>query len=138
MRWTLVLLVVGCGSGPPTDQTHEPDAPGGGEIDGTYLDVRYGRCSGGVGGAIRCSGSPCDGLAETACGTAACVSAYTDDGAGALQFRECFPVDTRSTAPGSCASLTTPDACVTRPDCSPVYVGQVFGSFARCMVDPGG
>src|SRR4051812_2698523 len=110
MRWTFVLLVVGCGSSPPTDQMHEPDAQDpGGEIDGTYLDLRYGRCTGGVGGAIRCAGSPCDGLEEAACGTAACVSAYTDDGAGAQQFRECFPVDTRSTAPGACSSLTTPE-----------------------------
>src|SRR5439155_7403256 len=78
MRWALVLLVGGCAASPPAEQTHDP----GPEIDGTYLDVRYGRCSGGVGGTIRCAGSPCDGLDEAACGAAACVSAYTDDGAG--------------------------------------------------------
>ena len=123
---------------PQAPEPNQMQEPGGGEIDGTYLDVRYGRCSGGVGGAIRCAGSPCDGLAEAACGTATCVSAYTDDGAGTTAFRECFPVDTRSTATGDCTTLTTPEDCVTRADCSPVYVGQVFGTFARCEVDPGG
>lgn len=137
MRCALLVLVVGCVGSPPPDQNQKTQDPGP-EIDGTYLDLRYGRCSGGVGGEIRCAGSPCDGLAETACGTAACVSAYTDDGSGARQFRECFPVDTRSLATGDCTSLTTADACVTRSDCSPVYVGQPFGTFVRCDLDPAG
>lgn len=138
MRWLACILVVaaGCVAGGPgggKGSSSNPSDPGP-EIDGAYLRPALGACVGGVGGAIRCSGSPCVVLDEASCAASTtCFVAYTDDGAGGLTFRACFPIDTRSTAAGSCASLTA-DACVTREDCAGVYRGtSIFSSFVRCQ-----
>jgi hypothetical protein len=141
MRWLtlVVVLVAGCdvGTGDPSQDpsaTSNPNDPGP-EIDGTYLDAQRGACFGGVGGAIRCAGSPCDAmLGETECAaTSGCIVTYTEDDAAALAFRSCFPIDARSTAAGTCDTLAA-DACVTRADCSAVYRGvSIFSSFVRCQ-----
>jgi hypothetical protein len=139
----ILVLVAGCdvGTGDPSsssDPTANPIDGGlesGGEIDGTYLDAERGACFGGVGGAIRCAGSPCDAmLGETACAaTSGCILSYTQDDAGALTFRSCFPIDARSTAAGTCEALAAAD-CVTRADCDSVYTGtSIFSSFVRCQ-----
>lgn len=129
-----VALVSGCVWNEPTDMPSDMEPgdmqPGGGEIDGVYLDVRLGFCAGGVGGEIRCSGSPCDAIEDpTSCAaTAACFVGLNAD----ATFRDCFPVDTRSTASGACAALDAA-GCATREDCTAVYSGPAFyGSFVRC------
>lgn len=138
----VLVLVAGCDvstGGPtqdPSSSSNPSDpGPGGGEIDGTYLDAERGECFGGIGGGIRCAGSPCDAmLAEPECAaTSGCIVAYTQDDAGALAFRRCFPIDARSTAAGTCDTLAA-DACVTRAECSAVYRGvSIFSSFVRCQ-----
>ncbi len=140
----MVLVLAGCvatvggsSSSDPSADPNEP-VPVTGEADGTYLDVTVGACIGGVGGAIRCAGSPCDAmLGEAACAaTTGCIVSYTQDAAGALTFRSCFPIDTRATAAGSCDALAAAD-CVTRADCRAVYQGtSIYGSFVRCETRP--
>lgn len=134
MHRLALVLVAACSSGSsrePPDASPEP-----GEIDGQYLDARRGACFGGVGGDIRCSGSPCVVLDEPACIAAGtCFVAYTED-AGATTFRGCFPIDARSTAAGTCDTLAAA-ACVTRADCAGIYLGATqFGSFVRCEALP--
>lgn len=133
MRWIAALaLTVGCvGSGPnaqdPSDESPNPEP----EIDGTYLDVTLGACIGGVGGEIRCSGSPCDAIEDAAscAATARCFVGLNVD----TSFRDCFPVDPRTTATSVCTDLTAAQ-CATREDCTAVYAGPAFyGSFVRCQ-----
>jgi hypothetical protein len=137
MRWLALLLAVAAcdvSTGDPSQDPSDP-GPGGGEIDGEYLDVQRGACFGGVGGTIRCSGSPCETLDEATCAAnAACSVTYTVDDANARTFRGCFPIDARSTAAGDCTTLGAAD-CATRSDCSPSYRGvSIFSSFVACNV----
>lgn len=137
MRVVLLLFVAACTTltveddQAPSSQT--PDAQeqgGGGEIDGTYLDTDHGVCVGGVGGAVRCSGSVCDPLDQPTCATTAgCYVALQDDGS----FRHCLPIDARETTAGACATLTVRQ-CASREDCASVFQGvSIFASFVRCQ-----
>jgi hypothetical protein len=125
----LLLLVAAC-----TVQSVQDDQPGPAsddtqEIDGTYLDTFHGVCVGGVGGALRCSGSVCEPLDQATCAaTAGCYVALQDDGT----FRHCLPIDARQTTAGACASLTVYQ-CAAREDCASVFMGQsIFATFVRC------
>ena len=132
MRVVLLLFVAACTvQSVQDDQAPQDDTPEiEPEIDGTYLDTFRGVCVGGVGGEIRCSGSPCDPLEQASCAaTAGCYVALQDDGT----FRHCLPIDPRQTTAGACASLTVYQ-CASREDCASVFMGQsIFASFVRCQ-----
>ena len=129
MRAVVLLLLAACTVESVEDDQATPDNQSP-EIDGTYLDTFRGVCVGGVGGSIRCSGSPCDPLEQATCAvTAGCYVALQDDGT----FRNCLPIDTRQSAAGACASLTVYQ-CASREDCASVFMGQsIFASFVRCQ-----
>jgi hypothetical protein len=132
MRAVLLLLFVAACTVQSVQDDQAPvndDTPETGEIDGTYLDTFHGVCVGGVGGAVRCSGSVCDPLDQATCAaTAGCYVALQDDGS----FRHCLPIDARQSTAGACASLTVYQ-CAAREDCASVFMGQsIFAAFVRC------
>ncbi len=133
MRWVVVTaLVASCVGAAPTSENPSGDQSSP-EIDGIYFEVGLGVCRGGVGGEIRCGG-PCNTIedAPTCAATARCLVGLNDD----ATFRDCFPVDTRTTAVGACADLISAGDCVTREDCAVVYQGPAFyGSFVRCEAE---
>lgn len=133
MRVALFFLLAGCAvESIGGEQADDQQPGGGGEINGTYLDVDRGVCVGGTSGAVVCSGSVCDPLEEAACRTTAgCYIALQDDAA----FRACLPIDARQSTLGDCASLTVRQ-CASREDCTSVFRGQsIFASFVGCQAE---